>query len=88
MHIIQFLYDAYKFIDKHGIASDLIVDGTNEFDDLDLFDDLCDSPAGMIAEMQNVAAETIWKLEKYYSDNGCKKELARLHKLRIKHFNS
>lgn len=82
LHIIQFLRDVNKFIDGHGTTSWLKIDEDNELEDLDIFgNDVCNAPAGLIADMQNVRAEIIWKLEEYYTSTGNKKLLNRLKKV-------
>lgn len=85
-HVLTFFADAYKFIDKHGFTSDLLATKDVEISDVDeLWDDLCNSPAGMIAEIQNICGEYTERLRKYYEENGNKKELNRLNKLIVKY---
>lgn len=84
-NIFQFLNNVYKFIDSNTFTSGLKVDSDNNVEDLDQFhNDVCNAPGGIIAEMQNVASEIIWTLDKHYTDNNCKPELKRLNALRTK----
>jgi hypothetical protein len=79
IHIITFIRRAKQFANAHLSTSLMKVDKDNNSEDLD-WGNLCISPGGLIAGIDNDLSEMADVLIKYYTETNNKKALNRLQK--------